>query len=107
MTQDTQQEWIDALRSGEYEQTRNTIRDDRGMCCLGVLCDIVDPEGWETFGPRVHAHNLGQCGEPAELDVDLLRAAGISREDAQRLVELNDVYRASFDEIADWLEDQQ
>lgn len=44
-------EWADALRSGKYKQTRGALRRDGalgGMCCLGVLCDLVDPEQWET-----------------------------------------------------------
>jgi len=41
------QEWITALRSGEYKQTTDTLRDDKGFCCLGVLCDLVDPSGWD------------------------------------------------------------
>lgn len=32
--------WLDALRSGEYEQTFSRLRDEKGYCCLGVLCDL-------------------------------------------------------------------
>ena len=32
--------WIEALRGGEYAQTRHTLRDERGFCCLGVGCDL-------------------------------------------------------------------
>lgn len=32
--------WIKALRSGEYKQTRKTLQDEYGYCCLGVLCKI-------------------------------------------------------------------
>lgn len=42
--------WLGALRSGEYAQTRRTLRDgtDEGsdyFCCLGVLCDLAVKEG--------------------------------------------------------------
>lgn len=30
----------DALESGEYEQTQGSLRDDQGLCCLGVGCDL-------------------------------------------------------------------
>jgi hypothetical protein len=34
--------WLDALRSGEYQQGRHTLRgDDERFCCLGVLCDLA------------------------------------------------------------------
>ena len=56
--------WLDALRSGDYEQgtMRLRSRNDR-FCCLGVLCDIAEKEGivtatlvenmgdWRYFGP--------------------------------------------------------
>ena len=32
--------WLDALESGEYEQTKEVLRRDEGFCCLGVACDI-------------------------------------------------------------------
>lgn len=32
--------WINALRSGKYKQTKKTLHDAEGYCCLGVACDI-------------------------------------------------------------------
>lgn len=36
--------WIEALRSGKYQQTDNALRRGSGakatFCCLGVLCDL-------------------------------------------------------------------
>lgn len=29
---------VDALRSGEYEQTEGTLENNKGNCCLGVAC---------------------------------------------------------------------
>jgi hypothetical protein len=55
---EVKQQWLDALRSGEYEQTRGRLRrgmpldpedlDDgynAGYCCLGVLCDLAVKAG--------------------------------------------------------------
>lgn len=41
--------WVEALRSGEYTQASGKLRDDatNGYCCLGVLCDLIDPDAWE------------------------------------------------------------
>ena len=33
-------EWIKALRSGDYEQSKHMLHSNRGWCCLGVACDI-------------------------------------------------------------------
>lgn len=33
--------WIEALRSGQYQQGEGTLRDrDNKFCCLGVLCNL-------------------------------------------------------------------
>lgn len=32
--------WVRALRSGEFKQTKEKLRDDTGHCCLGVACEI-------------------------------------------------------------------
>ena len=37
-------DWIKALRSGKYQQTRHALRNEKGYCCLGVLCDIFSEE---------------------------------------------------------------
>jgi hypothetical protein len=40
--------WTTALRSGTYTQGKNYLRKtDGSFCVLGVLCDTVDPTGWE------------------------------------------------------------
>jgi hypothetical protein len=33
--------WITALESGEYKQTRYSLSDAEGFCCLGVACDVA------------------------------------------------------------------
>jgi hypothetical protein len=37
--------WVEALRSGEIEQTTGHLGDSAGRCCLGVLCDLAVREG--------------------------------------------------------------
>ena len=41
MTPELKSRWLAALRSGEYEQGRNTMNRQGRMCCLGVLCDVA------------------------------------------------------------------
>jgi len=44
------QKWLNALRSGEYQQTQERLRKEDGFCCLGVLCDLYIKENnveWE------------------------------------------------------------
>lgn len=42
--------WRDALLSGEYSQTRGTLNDGRGMCCLGVACTVSQLGHWVPGG---------------------------------------------------------
>ncbi len=44
-----QRKWIHALESGKYTQGHNTLRTQNDeFCCLGVLCDVVSPKGWNN-----------------------------------------------------------
>lgn len=46
MTEELKAQWIAALRSGEYNQTRSALKNNEGFCCLGVLCDVIDNTRW-------------------------------------------------------------
>jgi hypothetical protein len=40
--------WVDALRSGAYQQGRLALRTpDDEFCCLGVACDVSGLGEWE------------------------------------------------------------
>jgi hypothetical protein len=38
---EVKEKWLTALRSGEYEQTTQSLKNDGRYCCLGVLTDIL------------------------------------------------------------------
>lgn len=39
--------WIEALRSGKYGQGKSELRVAKNkFCCLGVLCDLENPDAW-------------------------------------------------------------
>jgi hypothetical protein len=40
MDQQIKSEWVAALRSGEYKQGVQLLRQGDYFCCLGVLCDL-------------------------------------------------------------------
>jgi hypothetical protein len=55
--------WAKALRSGDYDQTNHALKDSKGYCCLGVLCDLYaqDHDGeWEPC--TKHGGNLRVVG---------------------------------------------
>ena len=56
MNKKIKQKWLEALRSGQYKQCKETLTNGEGFCCLGVLCNIHALEHnkvWENeFAPR-------------------------------------------------------
>jgi hypothetical protein len=44
--------WIAALRGGEFKQTTGWLKDERGYCCLGVLCVVKGIELGSDGRPR-------------------------------------------------------
>lgn len=53
MKTEIKQKWVDALRSGKYEQGSEKLRSHQGYCCLGVLCDLYSQEQnteWDFHG---------------------------------------------------------
>lgn len=55
MHNDIKKRWVEALRSGEYEQGEKKLRTDEDkFCCLGVLCDLAVKDGlgeWLRYSP--------------------------------------------------------
>ena len=45
MNKHIKKKWIEALRSGEYEQGTRHLSKDNKYCCLGVLCELAVKEG--------------------------------------------------------------
>jgi hypothetical protein len=48
MKPEIKEKWLAALRSGDYWQTQEALKDCIGFCCLGVLCDIHKKETGTT-----------------------------------------------------------
>ena len=86
-------DWIAALRSGEFKQTRGRMFDGEGYCCLGVLCKVA--------GCTVVLGSTDRDRENAENYDFVERATPIDRTD---LSQKNDIEMLTFPQIADWLE---
>lgn len=99
-------EWIQALRGGKYKQTRETLQNQNGFCCLGVLCKTVIPKRKLVFNSYGHLRGgvpdiYTQPNVP--LWVENINDV-ISSLNLHSLSALNDSFKLSFDEIADFLE---
>lgn len=120
MNKENISKWVEALRSGEYKQTREVLHrageglKATGFCCLGVACDISGLGNWEGGGgdgiyeyviaggassyealPREVREWLGVTGENPTVLVN---------KESHSLAELNDDYGKSFKQIANIIE---
>mgnify|MGYP000560213115 CR=1 FL=1 len=91
--------WLKALRSGEYKQGREVMRqtildgDECVFCCLGVLADINHADEWSDNTETGVSSIRGKDTYPSILPVRTETA----------LAHMNDI-GDSFETIADWIE---
>jgi len=92
--------WLDALNSGEYKQTKGTLQNNNGFCCLGVACKVLVPQ--ELQRRDSCGHIMGgaldsQINSPRwlkQIETDAIEKTNIG------LMSLNDCHDFSFEEIA-------
>ncbi len=105
MNKEIKEKWVGALRSHTYKQGKNVLRDgDNKFCCLGVLCDVVDPAQWRKT-KHYSREDFSYYGEICTLPLTISKEYGISRDLVNQLIGLNDFEHASFEEIADYIEE--
>ena len=112
MNQQVKTQWLDALRSGKYQQTRGRLHDYTGFCCLGVLCDLYLKEinsEWEHY-PLEHSYRL--FDESCTLPKEVVDWAGLQDTNPfipskkVDIASINDEGESSFCDIADIIEEQ-
>ena len=109
MDQKIAEKWVAALRSGEYKQGQDRLKDGDRYCCLGVLCDLHAREHADY--PYSHAADGVDTfyGNRVILPGVALEWAGMSSPygtvNGTTLVNIND-RGATFDEIAGVIERQ-
>lgn len=101
--------WLEALRSGKYNQTKGHLKRRDSYCCLGVLCDLDGvhwvprpghPQLFEFFeGTPYSEQPIAWYGT---ISNERARKAGIADFTAH-LISMNDA-GSSFAQIADWIE---
>ena len=96
------QKWIEALRSGVYQQGRGKLRwENNSYCCLGVLCDIVDPSGWSSEAEDQRYTHHDREGFPP---YEVTDKVGLLCHEIHNLALMNDD-GVSFEEIANHIEE--
>lgn len=89
-------EWVKALRSGDYEQGKDRLHDKfrDTFCCLGVLAAVVPEIGADQIR-NDSKYNLTPCS---------LCIAGLSQSEQTMLISMNDAHADTFAQIADYIE---
>ncbi len=101
MDKQVKKDWIEALRSGEYEQGHTQLAnlDKKGEienhCCLGVLCVV---QGFDLID-----HGPGPRYSNAVPELEY--SAGLTDKQMTSLYDLNDNQGYSFEGIADYIEE--
>lgn len=103
-------DWITALRSGKYQQTKHVLQDNEGYCCLGVACALYDCHV-ESLESRKAVYSFQgitkNCyaidGEKEFPSLKVVDAIGLTHDNLTTLAIMNDAGK-SFEEIADRLE---
>ena len=90
--------WVEALRSGEYDQTCEQLRTEGGFCCLGVACDISRLSEWKKIkGFFEYDHSINVPPYTVQ------KWAGLTDPDIHHLIHMNDTGKTFYD-IADYIE---
>jgi hypothetical protein len=120
MNKDVAMKWVQALRSGKYQQGKARLRDGLGQyCCLGVLAEIqgfFDKGLCDPAAPALSSkardlvglsYGLGDLGHFADKPERIAWPDSIQNTAARTqpsLAHLNDYGGCSFEQIADFIE---
>lgn len=98
--------WIEALRSGKYQQGTMSLRSEFGYCCLVVLEDINRENSGFDWCQRYEEHGYYFISDEKDI-LTKLTASLLPKYIYQReLIHMNDTDGYSFDKIADYIENQ-
>ncbi len=77
MNKAIKKKWVAALRSGEYTQGKQYLRNtDNNFCCLGVLCNIHAQAHPKIAGQQTDGYQY--MGKRTELPIAVMKWAGLS-----------------------------
>jgi hypothetical protein len=97
-------QWVNALNSGEYQQTKQQLFDGDKFCCLGVLCDLYSKEHndeWEYRYSDFEDHNRWYFYDQGEVLPDVVMDwAGLKSENPKVGLIDNESREDSFSDIA-------
>ena len=104
------EKWLKALRSGDYEQGTSTMYHKYSggycYCCLGVACRIEYPLHYLKGNNGHYAGLIEKSLHQLKFDLKKIpKELKGSNDLVDKLMRMNDDECKSFDQIADWIED--
>ena len=96
--------WINALRSGQFPQSRFKLQDDKGFCCFGVACKITIPEVLQAKTDDKLLGTIPYEQNAAPKWLTKINMASLRRLGSASLFDLNDNLYFTFKQIADVIE---
>lgn len=102
MKADVKEKWLEGLESDRYRQAKFNLRVGKGMCCLGVLCDVMgQPWGRAMYKGMVSDENYIESeellkglknfnGEYVTLPDELMDEYALTNDQVMELQRLND-----------------
>jgi hypothetical protein len=104
MNAEAKARWVADLRSGKYEQNRGTFVDGKKMCCLTVLAVGQAPSFFKNDG-HILLYDGRDAGAFGVID-RLIQVFGLTQEEVNDAIGMNDNEGFSFQEIADRVEQE-
>ena len=106
MNKDVKKLWTAALRSGKYTQGFTSLVHEGYNCANGVLCEVAREKGLPLRKGKEGNHYLdGKLSHHMSLPNVVRLWAGLSDDDEDCIIVLNDKHNKSFTKIADWIEE--
>lgn len=98
------QAWVDALRSGDYQQGKHQLQSRDGYCCLGVACVVYE----NATGQALNKGGGLLYGEmcPPEVQEWLGLSTDYGAIAGQPALTTGNDHGATFQQIADIIDDE-
>lgn len=108
MDKELVRKWVEALRSGEYGQTKDVLANGaNGFCCLGVACAVAlgtkDVNIIKKYAASSCMIYPATVRNALGLNKDV-KFRGTTQKLDTALMTMNDCASRSFDAIADYIE---
>jgi hypothetical protein len=105
MNPEIKEKWVTALRSGEYKQGQDRLKKGDQFCCLGVLCDLHAKETGRSWAPLKNCAGDEYLRAYTIPPFTVCKWADYNPAYNDKITTLNDIEKADFNKIADFIEE--